>query len=86
MAPSAAPTDEDRGVQMPASGGGMSGVSWRKASYSGQNGHCVEAAAADGTVYVRDSKDPHGPVLGFTREEWYAFLDGAKKGEFDSLI
>jgi hypothetical protein len=32
---------------------------------------------------VRDSKDPTGPILRFTREEWAAFLGGAKEGEFD---
>ncbi|HKT05478.1 MAG TPA: DUF397 domain-containing protein, partial [Rugosimonospora sp.] len=32
---------------------------------------------------VRDSKDPHGPVLEFTAAEWSAFVDGAKGGEFD---
>jgi hypothetical protein len=38
----------------------------------------------DGTVAVRDTKDAgSGPVLLFTRTEWEAFLDGAKKGEFD---
>jgi hypothetical protein len=37
-------------------------------------------------VAMRDSKDPGGPVLVYTRAEWLAFLDGAKKGEFDGLI
>jgi Domain of unknown function (DUF397) len=32
---------------------------------------------------VRDSKDPAGGVLVFTRAEWLAFLGGAKDGEFD---
>jgi hypothetical protein len=36
-------------------------------------------------VAVRDSKHPNGPVLTYTAAEWYAFLDGAKKGEFDDL-
>jgi hypothetical protein len=37
-------------------------------------------------VAVRDSKDPHGPILRFTRAEWAAFLDGAKTSEFDELV
>lgn len=37
-------------------------------------------------VAVRDSKDPNGPVLMYTAAEWRAFLDGAKKGEFDNLV
>jgi hypothetical protein len=55
---------------------------WTHASAS-SIGDCVEVQAADGGVLVRDSKDPHGPVLEFTESEWRAFLDGAKKGEFD---
>ena len=60
-------------------------LAWRKASASGNNG-CVELAPlADGGVGVRDSKDPAGPVLSFTRHEWVSFLDGLDKGEFDHL-
>jgi hypothetical protein len=33
---------------------------------------------------MRDSKDPNSPVLTFTHQEWAAFLDGAKRGEFDA--
>jgi hypothetical protein len=39
------------------------GLTWRKASASTANGQCLEAAPSDGGVAVRDSKDPHGPVL-----------------------
>jgi hypothetical protein len=46
---------------------------------------CVEVAAIDGGVAVRDSKDPDGPVLNFTHGEMLAFLQGAKAGEFDDL-
>jgi hypothetical protein len=34
-------------------------------------------------IQVRDSKDPHGPVLTFTAKEWAAFVGGTKDGEFD---
>jgi hypothetical protein len=62
----------------------MNKLVWRKASKSGNNGQCVEVAFLDaGAVAVRDSKDPEGPVLTFTPAEWGAFLDGARKGEFD---
>jgi hypothetical protein len=48
-------------------------TSWRKASYSGTNGgNCVEVGNA-GRIAVRDSKDPEGPKLGFTPEQWRAF-------------
>ncbi len=62
----------------------MEGMVWRKASKSTSNGQCVEVAHLDGgRVAVRDSKDPSGPVLVFTPGEWDAFLDGARRGEFD---
>jgi hypothetical protein len=34
-------------------------------------------------VNVRDSKNPTGPLLRFTADEWQAFLDGVQAGEFD---
>jgi hypothetical protein len=62
------------------------GLKWRKSSASTNNGECVELAALpDGTVGVRDSKDPDGPVLKFTRAEVRAWLTGARSGEFDDL-
>jgi hypothetical protein len=36
-----------------------------------------------GTVGVRDSKDPGGGVLRFTRSEIDAFVKGVQAGEFD---
>ena len=58
-------------------------VAFRKASASATNGCCVEVGACACRVLVRDSKDPDGPVLSFTRAEWSAFLAGCKAGEFD---
>jgi hypothetical protein len=60
-------------------------LDWRKAQRSINNGACVELARAGGMIAIRDSKDPAGPVLRYTRDEWHAFLDGAKNGEFDDL-
>lgn len=60
---------------------------WIKASASGANGDCVEMREHAGQVQVRDTKDTGtGPMLGFTKAEFSAWLDGAKKGEFDHLI
>ncbi len=59
-------------------------VAWRTAAASG-NSNCVQAAASDGRVLIRDSKDPDGPVLGFTPAEFAAFRDGCAGGEFDDL-
>lgn len=57
---------------------------WRKSSYSGANGNCVEVARfQERALAVRDSKDPSGPVLNFSAEGWSAFLRGVKGGDFD---
>ncbi|MFG2104754.1 DUF397 domain-containing protein [Micromonospora sp. S4605] len=49
---------------------------WRTSTRSVGNGNCVEVAAADDRVAVRDSKDRGGPVLAFGRPAWHAFLAG----------
>ena len=58
---------------------------WTKAKASDSNGSCLEVARhPEGGRYVRDSKaHGAGPILFFTEAEWTAFLDGARKGEFD---
>jgi Domain of unknown function (DUF397) len=53
----------------------LSRAVWHKSSHSGQNGNCVEVAAnLPGVVAVRDSKDPEGPVLVVTGEQWRGFV------------
>jgi hypothetical protein len=57
---------------------------WRKSSYSGNGGNCVEVASnLPGIVAVRDSKDVAGLALAFISDEWAAFVQGVKRGEFD---
>ena len=58
----------------------------------------VEATASDshrsraeqrghgGMVDVRDTNDRSGTVLRLTSAEFAAWLDGAKRGEFDHLV
>lgn len=58
---------------------------WRKATMSGV-GDCLEVSPATGGIAIRDSKHPDGPELLYTATEFGAFLDGAKKGEFDDLL
>jgi hypothetical protein len=63
----------------------LTGARWQKSSHSGGNGgQCVEIAVnLPGVVAMRDSKDPAGPALVFTPEQWQAFLSDARNGEFD---
>lgn len=57
---------------------------WRTSSASGGAGNCVEVAFTNSDeVWVRDSKDPDGAMLRFTRQEWRAFVAGVRQGEFD---
>jgi Domain of unknown function (DUF397) len=61
-------------------------LAWRKSSLSAQQDNCVEAAdLPGGGRAVRDSKDPNGPALRFTSNEWQTFIDGVKNGAFDDL-
>jgi hypothetical protein len=55
---------------------------WRKSSTSGGNG-CVEVCLTGAGALIRDSEDPDGPWLRFSPWQWTAFLDAAKRGEFD---
>ncbi|MET7982132.1 MULTISPECIES: DUF397 domain-containing protein [unclassified Streptomyces] len=60
---------------------------WHK-PWSGTNGgSCVEAKRLpDGSVALRQSRDPEGPALICSREEMAAFIEGAKSGQADFLI
>jgi Domain of unknown function (DUF397) len=49
-------------------------------------GSCVQVARRDGVIMVTHSKKPDGPILSYTIQEFDAFLDGAKKGEFDEFL
>jgi hypothetical protein len=63
----------------------LTGAVWHKSSRSGGNGgDCVEVAGnLPGIVALRDTKDPAGVTLVFSRDEWEAFLAGVRAGEFD---
>lgn len=54
--------------------------SWAKSTHSDPNGgNCVEARHADsGNVQVRDSKDPSGPPLSFSKDCWHDFTATVK--------
>lgn len=65
-------------------GGTCVEVGFHKSVASSNNGSCVEVKTCTcDEILVRDSKDPDGPVLSFTRNEWAAFLVGVKGEEFE---
>ncbi len=62
----------------------INGILYKKSSSSFRGGgRCVGVASNGGTVSVVNTKSK-GPVIEFTLEEWEAFIDGVKKGEFDT--
>ncbi|WP_340558600.1 DUF397 domain-containing protein [Streptomyces sp. GSL17-111] len=61
---------------------------WIKSSYSNNGGTCVEwaprVAATTGTVPVRDSKSPAGPVLNVSAAAFAPFVAGVKSGQLSA--
>lgn len=59
----------------------IKGVTWTRSSFC-SDAACVEVLRADALILVRDSKNPDQRELSFTRDEWRAFIEGVKAGEF----
>jgi uncharacterized protein DUF397 len=56
----------------------MEDLQFRTSSYTGTEYRCVEVAAGDG-MFLRDSKDQSGAVLGpFSAADWAGFLAEVK--------
>ncbi|WP_030017135.1 DUF397 domain-containing protein [Streptomyces monomycini] len=67
----------------------ISSTRWVKSSHSSPDGgNCLEwspsSAEATGTVPVRDSKSPHGPVLAFPTDAFAIFIAGVKTSTFSA--
>ena len=52
----------------------LSRAQWRKSSYSGNSGNCVEVASLSCVIAVRDSKNPGGPILVMRQGQWRTFV------------
>jgi hypothetical protein len=62
-------------------------VRWQKSRRSGSLGNCDEMARLpSGEIALRNSRDPDGPALIYTRAEIEALIRGVKEGDFDNLI
>ncbi|MET9065607.1 DUF397 domain-containing protein [Streptosporangium sandarakinum] len=63
----------------------LKAAAWRKATKSGSDqGNCLEVAPlSGGRVGLRDSEAPEKAPFVVSASVWDAFIDGAKKGEFD---
>ncbi len=55
---------------------------WRTSSYSGGTA-CVQVAIEPPVVLVRQGRDPLGPRLSFTLDEWRTFVAGVRNDEFE---
>lgn len=56
-------------------------MNWRKATYSGNGGNCVEVANRGTTVAVRDSNDQEGTRLAVPASSWSAFTTRIRLGK-----
>jgi hypothetical protein len=75
----------DNGVYNGMPAGDLPDVQWRYVS--GEESAGVEMAKLpDGQVAVRNSADPDGPALIYTRAEIEALIGGAQDGDFDALL
>lgn len=60
---------------------------WFKSSFSTPGGECVEVAGLPGKrMAVRDSKNPSGPVLEFSMDEWQGLVSIIKADSKGSQI
>jgi hypothetical protein len=48
-------------------------------------GNCLEVARCHaGEIHLRSSRDP-GQYIHVTNDEWAAFIEGCRQGEFDAV-
>jgi hypothetical protein len=66
----------------------LGSLSWRVARKC-DGGSCIQVARSTDrsaeTIVIGDSKNPDGPVLSYSRDEWTAFVEGVQRGDFDDI-
>ncbi len=60
-------------------------LSWRVARKC-SGGECVRVAARGDEIVIGSSKHLDGPVIAYSRDEWAAFVEGIRQGDFDDLL
>lgn len=68
--------------QMPKT---LGDLSWRVAR-SCNGGACVKVAARGDEIIIGSSQHSDGPVVSYSREEFAAFVEGIRQGDFDDLL
>ncbi|MFE0042407.1 DUF397 domain-containing protein [Streptomyces albireticuli] len=64
----------------------LANVQWRKSTYCGDSGDCVEVADSfPDMVPVRDSKGLDGPALRIAVRAWIEFISGIQAGAFRAV-
>lgn len=68
---------------MPGLSYDLPGATWRKSTKCDMSGpNCVEVLRVDDHISIRNSQRPD-VTIGYDRDEWRAFVEGVKAGEFD---
>ncbi|MGH3189943.1 MAG: DUF397 domain-containing protein [Streptosporangiaceae bacterium] len=57
-------------------------LQWRKATRSVGNGACVEVAAVNGQIAIRDSNNPDGHILRYSAKAFRSFVEVARSDDF----
>lgn len=56
-------------------------MEWRRSTFCGETS-CVEVAATEGGVAMRDGKNVEQPYLHFSRKDWNHFVEWIADGGF----
>lgn len=59
-------------------------VDWRSASQAYNLNNSLEMRETPAGVVLRQSDRPAGPFLEFSKRDWVEFLQGVRRGEFDT--